>query len=303
MLMKQDKKTTASSPASTPKKRGNSRKKADAALARGIRREIHQARKAAAASESLKLPKPLRQPKDQPRYGTGLRMDTPGLHYAVNDPAPPVNDGGKVALNLSGKPDTEVVNFTYSHINKMDGNENYLEPQPPAPEFKGYADVFADTVTALLEAKRAVSAAAAARDAAFLDLMTKGYGIRVPYIQMASNGNTAVILTSGLAVRSGPTPAPTLQPPQNLRIDLNTNPGQFIVSWEVVTGSKSFVLQRSVVDGTSPDRNWQTVSSSPSRKVTLNDQTVGTAYDFRVATIGGATGQSVWSMEVIRTAA
>ena len=151
--------------------------------------------------------------------------------------------------------------------------------------------------------ERNLTQKAADRDEAWTNLMNAGYGIRLPYIQIASNGNTAVILSSGLPVRATPGPTPTLQPPINLRIDLNTNPGQFIVSWDAVTGSKSFILQRSVVTGTSPDRNWETVSTSPNRKVTLNDQSIGTTYAFRVATIGGATGQSVWTLEVIRTAA
>ena len=287
-------------PKSTPAKRGNPRKKANAALARQLSREIHQARKAAAPGETLNLPKPLRQPKDQPRYGTGLRMDTPNLRYAVNDPAPPVNDGGKVKLDLSGKPDTEVVNFTFQHIDKMTGNEFFPEAdqQPSAVDFKALADDFADSVTALLAAKRAYSEAASARDEALSNLMTAGYGIRVPYIQIASNGNSTVILSSGMAVRAGRTPVGDLPSPASITATPGDNAGVMNLDWQIVAKARGYSIQ--YADASTTERNWMPLTTSNKAHCTVSGLTSGATLAFRVATNGGASGQSEWSYEIVR---
>ena len=85
----------------------------------------------------------------QPRFDTGLRYDSPGLRYAAADPVPtPVNDGGKVKLDLAPKNDTTLVNFTYAHIEDMTDNENFTAPLPAPPDFKALADAFANAVTA-----------------------------------------------------------------------------------------------------------------------------------------------------------
>ena len=287
-------------PKSTPAKRGNPRKKANAALARQLSSEIHQARKAAAPGETLNLPKPLRQPKDQPRYGTGLRMDTPNLHYAVNDPAPPVNDGGKVVLNLANKSDAEVVEFTNSHISKMTGNENFPEEdqQPSAADFLAIAGAFSSAVTALGDAKRALSAAVAARDEAWNNLMNAGYGIRLPYVQIASNGNTPVILTSGLGVRAGRTPAGDLPSPASITATPGDNAGVMNLDWQIVAKARGYSIQ--YADASTTERNWMPLTTSNKAHCTVSGLTSGATLAFRVATNGGASGQSEWSYEIVR---
>ena len=127
------------------------------------------------------------------------------------------------------------------------------------------------------------------------------HGVRLPYIQMASNGNTRVILSSGLGVRRDPKPTPALDAPLRLIIELTTNPGQMIITWDAVEDSRSFILQQSLAD--TAERDWITIRTGTERNITLNNLTIGQPYAFRVATIGGATGQSPWSLEVIRSAA
>lgn len=238
----------------------------------------------------------------EPRYDTGLRYDTPGLRYASTDPVPlPVNDGGKVKLDIAHKKDTDLVNFTYAHIDDMTDNALYPAPQPPAVEFKALADAFAAAVTAKAVAESAAKQATAARDEARAALEQAFSIVRGPYVQITSNGNTDAILSSGLPVRNPPTPTGDLPPPLGLRVDLNGTPGVMQIAWNTVTRARNYSLQSSPAD--TMERHWSSLATVNKSKFTAQNLEIGKAYAFRVAALGGASGQSFWSVEVVRAAA
>ena len=239
----------------------------------------------------------------EPRYDTGLRYDTPGLRYASADPlAVPVNDGGRVKLDLSRKTDTDLVNFTYAHIEDMTDNANFPAPQPPAVDFKALADAFANAVTAKKSAENIAKQATAAKDEARL-VLEQAFGVvRAPYVQITSNGNTDVILSSGLPVRSAPTPTGDLPPPTGLLLDLNGTPGVMLLRWNVVAKARGYVIEVSPAD--TMERVWTTLATVNNAKpYTVSNLVLGKMYAFRVAANGGTSGQSFWSAEVSRMAA
>ena len=106
-----------------------------ALLAGEIKRSRKKARKASGSNGHA----------PQPHYGDGSHYDS-GVRYPVTDPTPPINDGGKVKMDLFSKTDTQLVNYTYAHIEDMTGNEIFPAPQPSAVDFKALADAFADAV-------------------------------------------------------------------------------------------------------------------------------------------------------------
>lgn len=296
----------------TPPKRDDAPKpsidgKSLARLARQIAKEMKQGRRAAKKNQQPKanlpvIPPPPVIPTQPPHYGTGLHFDTPGLHYAAGDPpTPPVNDGGKARTDLNNKTDAEVVDYIYMHIKKMAGNENFSNPQPTAVDFQALADNFANAVTGVTAAKNNLTQAILDREAARAAMDAAGWSIRVPYVQIASNGNSAVIASSGLSVRSAPTPTGVLPPPENFRVDLNDIPGAMFFSCNPVPKARGYVIQ--FADASTMERDWKPFATMNSTRYSAKNMEIGKTFAFRIATTGGSTSQSDWSMEIVRTAA
>ena len=92
-----------------------------------------------------------------------------------------------------------------------------------------------------------------------------------------------------------------LLPPLNLRIDLNGQAGVMILRWNRVAKALSYFVQ--CADATTDERVWTDLKTISNRKLILTDMEIGKMYAFRVASIGGSTGQSLWCPEVLRMAA
>jgi hypothetical protein len=229
----------------------------------------------------------------QPTYDAGLRYDTPGLHYAVTEPAPPVPEGGKVRLELKSRTDADVAAFGEAVKNAMTGNPNFPDPTPSDAAYDEFLSVFEGLLSDLenmrVEMKNLTERKDIAR-ANFQAALTQ----RAQYVEIASNGNPNIIATSGLSLRRPPTPVGQLPYPQNLRIDVSQNNGALIIRWLSVAKAKGYVLQMAEAVGTEP-RNWTQVYMGGKFSTTITGLVPGKVYEFRVATVGGSTGQSDWS--------
>jgi hypothetical protein len=213
---------------------------------------------------------------------------------------PPVNDGGIVKLGTSSMNDTEVLNFASAENTVMTDNLNYPDPSPSVADLATQITSFSAAQEAVRLAKIALKDATNQKDAerATLESLLKA---RASYVQLTSNGNTALIINAGFQVRSAPTPVGNLTPPVNLYIELNGTPGVMFLDWAVVPNARSYNIQFSTAD--TMDRAWLPLKISSSTRQKLDGLTLGQTYAFRVAAIGGASGQSDWSAEVIRMAA
>jgi hypothetical protein len=224
-----------------------------------------------------------------------------GIRYPVGVGTKPVNDGGKVKMDLSGKTNSVLVPYIANHITQMTGNPNFLTPLPAAVDFLAMFTSYSDAVAAAIAAETAWKDANALRDQLRHEMVVMMTG-RAGYIQEASNGNRQVIVSSGLGVKNPPTPAGVLPPPLGLRVDLNGTVGKMILNWGAVSGNGGYLLQQAiVVNGVVG--SWELIEVGPKPTITLNGMTVGVEYAFRVAAIGGIGGKSDWSTVVMRTAA
>ena len=156
-------------------------------------------------------------------------------------------------------------------------------------------------MTAKKTAENAAKQATAAKDAARLALVQAYTTARAPYVQTASNGNTDVILSSGLPVRNSRTPTGDLPPPTGLLVVLNGTPGVMLMSWNAVAKARGYNIQYSPAD--TMEREWLPFATVNKSKYTASGLTIGKSYAFRVAANGGASAQSFWSVEVVRAAA
>ena len=116
---------------------------------------------------------------------------------------------------------------------------------------------------------------------------------RGSYVDLVANGDPNVILSYGFQVRANPTPVGDLAAPANLSVELNGTPGLMLLTWEGVEKARAYNLQ--ISPASTPARTWAPLLTSSTTKTRLDDLKLGQLYAFRVAAVGGATGQSPWS--------
>ena len=219
---------------------------------------------------------------------------------APSAPTLPVNDGGIVKNSTGSMNDTDARKFAVTQNAAMDNNPNYTTVMPTLDAMNaGILDLQTKDENVRL-AKVALADAFGQRvvSRATLDALLKA---RASYVQMASNGNTSVILSSGFPVRATPGPVGQLDAPQNVSVDLNGTPGVMLLSWDPVTNARAYNVQMSPAD--TMERDWTPVETCSVTKRRLSDMTLGKVYAFRIAAVGGSTGQSEWSAEAVRMAA
>ena len=218
---------------------------------------------------------------------------------APGDTTPPPSDGAKVKLDLASRNNDNLLAFATQHDQDMTDNAYYAAPMPAAPEFEailtGYSQKLTDWMSARSAANVASSALSTARTNLEGALSTRG-----SYVQIASNNNAEVILSSGFDVRAPRTPSVPLDAPTGLAVELNGVSGLMMLSWNADAYAKGYLLQYS--EDVTP-RQWQVQPRVSSAKLSLADMTLGKTYIFQAASLGGSTGQSPWCPEVSRAAA
>ena len=235
----------------------------------------------------------------QPRYGDGTRFNH-GARYAVAAGETPEPQGAKVKLDLRLRTDLGIGQFSLDHITAMTGNTNFPTPTPTAADFLAGLTAFQTAYSAAESAKAAAKQAVSAKDEAraYLELLLNQRG---NYVQIASNGNAPVILSAAFPVKNPAVPVGELPPPVNLQLVLNGTPGVMHLSWDSVPYARSYVIQCSPAD--TMEREWSPFKMSTGTKLKADGLTLGKIYAFRISAVGGSTGQSDWSAEVVLMAA
>ena len=113
------------------------------------------------------------------------------------------------------------------------------------------------------------------------------------YVESVAGGNEQLILSAGMDTRAAAV-AGTDTPgqPQALTPTAGDHDGQIDLSWDTVTGAKSYVIDQSV-DPVTPT-SWSHGGVSTKSTFTAKSLTSGTRYWFRVAAVNN-NGQSGWS--------
>lgn len=133
------------------------------------------------------------------------------------------------------------------------------------------------------------------------------------FVQVASNGDPLKIESSGMEVRKEREPAVLLGAVQKPNAKPGGNPGEIIVSWAGMDGSKGYVVEMKLpVPATAPDPvtsgsdedvvaattiEWIRVDTVTKLKLVVKGLDTGTVYSFRIAAINSA-GQGSYSQQV-----
>lgn len=232
---------------------------------------------------------------DQP----GLRFDGAALFFDAG-PVPPPSPPKKMAkpkLELRTKTDMELIAYAQAHVAAMTGNTNYPAPTPDAAAFAALVTAFGNSITDSDMADQAAQQKTAEK-LGRRTLMEQGLTQRGNYVETASGGDEAKILSAGFDVRAAPAPPAAPLPPANVKATMGDHEGEIDLQWTPPKGAKSYIVECSTY---AVPRTWQQVKILTRRSLTATALTPGTVYAFRVKAVGSA-GDSDWSDEAVERA-
>lgn len=252
--------------------------------------------------KSKKAPTVIRRKKTtlQPLRDDGKHADL-RVHRAgtepTNPPAPVPQ--AKVKVDIVNQTDADALQIMQRVVTAMTDNPNFPNPKPVAAVFNTAVETYASYLNQAETMRLMLKQLVTDKDRARVEA-EQLLNLRAAYVETTSGGDASKILSAGFEVRNAPTPTGVLPPPLGLHVELNGTAGDMKLTWNKVPKARSFNAQFSEVNGA--ERNWHLLPPCPKRRLNFDGE-VGRTYAFRVAAVGGSTGQSAWCPEVIRAAA
>lgn len=120
------------------------------------------------------------------------------------------------------------------------------------------------------------------------------------YVESVAGDDDKLILSAGMDTREkGVAATDTAAQPQALTASAGDRDGELDLTWDKVTGAKSYVIEKS--DDPPTETGWSHTGVSTRSSFTVTGLRSGTRYWFRVAAIN-ANGQSGWSDPAMKIA-
>lgn len=225
--------------------------------------------------------------------------DTPGVTYDSGvlydslspPPQPQRSRMSKVKLNLKALNDVQMVQFATNIKTAMTGNANFTTPIPTLTAIGTAITTAQTSITTAENAQVTAKQATATKDtnvAALRTLVTQLAG----YVELTAAGDPAKILSAGMAVQAGKSPAGVPAQVANLSITSGDNDGELDLQWDPVSGAKSYEIQLSPDPMSST--TWTGAGSSTKSKSVQTGLTSGTRMWARVRAVASA-GPGAWS--------
>ena len=216
------------------------------------------------------------------------------------DSPPLVNDGGVVKSGVYDFTDDKLTADTSNVVTCMKDNPRFPNPTPSLERLDSDNQDMKSLMAELARAKTLVCTVAA-RLKAKRKIVEANFRAEASYVQSASNGNTNAIISAGFLVRATPAPVGDLPAPVKLNLTLNGDIGFMQLGWEAVGKARSYNIQ--ISEAGTMARDWKPFRTTSSTKQSISGLEPGKTYAFRIAAVGGASGQSPWSREAWRMAA
>ena len=198
---------------------------------------------------------------------------------------------GKIKLNLRNMNVTEKIQFARQIETAMTGNATFPTPDPPLATISTSAADMENAYNNANVARQDASMKVSIQDDKEIVLDANLQKL-ANYVESASDGNEAKIQSAGMSVRAKPVPVGALPMPAGLAATSGDKEGEIDLSWDRVTGAKSYEVEQSPDPITTS--SWKHAGVSTKSSITVSGLTSGTKYWFRVAGIGAA-GQGAWS--------
>jgi len=191
-------------------------------------------------------------------------------------------------VSTSKYADSELTIQTGHIVDKMTDNPNFKEPDPALANLTAANVAFLAAIARVLNGSKE-DTVIKNNCRVTLETLLKS---EADYVQRASNGDEAIILSSGFDVNRKAGTVGQLNKPTNLMLKPGSNRGSLWVSCEVVDNASFYVIEYTVGPVTA-DSVWiQTTSTK--RKLLIDGLASGKEYFFRMAG-GGSDPSRVWS--------
>jgi len=191
-------------------------------------------------------------------------------------------------LSTSRYADSDLTVKTGHIVEKMTGNINFTEPEPALANVTAANNAF---VLSIAKAQNGSKEDTVIKNncRTVLETILKS---EADYVQRISNGDEAIILSSGFDVNRRPGTVGQLDKPTNLTLMPGNNHGTLWFSCDVVANASFYVIEYTEGPVTA-DSVWiQTTTTK--HKLLIEALTSGKQYFFRVAG-GGSDPSRVWS--------
>jgi len=189
-------------------------------------------------------------------------------------------------INFEGLAEATLLQTTRAAIIKMTANANFPNVVPTAANMVIAADNFEAAMANASTGNRDAIASKNVQKKALQGLM-RSWGL---YVNLLSDGNIGMLISSGLPLTKEPTPS-VLGLPENLAINQAINPGSVEVSFRSVQNAISYRYEWALNPITA-NTVWQGTGSSL-RKMVISGLEQGINYWFRVRAYGTKKQETV----------
>jgi len=198
----------------------------------------------------------------------------------------------KIKLNLSTLSLPEKVAKAHEIVTALTGNSHFPSPAPALTAITTAAND-ANTAFADCQAARRTSVLTTMAQNQKEDALVRLLNQIAAHVESVAAGDEQIILSAGIDVRAQAAPGtdPPGQP-QGLTATAGDHDGEIDLSWDTVSGAKSYVIDISTDQGT--PTSWSHGGVSTTSSFTAQGLHSGTRYWFRVAAVNN-NGQSAWS--------
>jgi hypothetical protein len=205
----------------------------------------------------------------------------------------------KVKLNISRLSIIEKIAKCRQIISAMTGNPIFPSPNPPLTTITAALDAANNAFNAAQAARQEAKAKTSAQNDAD-DIVSGLMAQLAAHVESVAGGDESKIRSAGMDTKATATTTTTIPtPPENVSATAGDRDGEIDLSWEAVSGAKSYVIQMSADPVTATSWGHSSVSTKSSQ--TIDGLTSGTRYWFRVAAVNGV-GQSGWSDPAMKIA-
>ena len=200
----------------------------------------------------------------------------------------------KVKLDLQNKNDGLLRDFAIDHKKAMAGNLNFPTPVPDAATFDAALSAYSDKLDDIAEAEIALQTQRSEKDALRVTLDANLTG-RGSYVDLASTGIEAKILSAGFQVQAVATPTTSLPAPVGVSSSMGDNEGEIDVSCNAVPKAKTYVIDCREHSELAAPGPWQQAKLSTRSSASVTGLTPGKKYACRFRALGPNDLESPWS--------
>jgi hypothetical protein len=205
----------------------------------------------------------------------------------------------KIRLNLGSLTIAEKIAKALQIVTSMTGNARFATPSPALPTITTAANELktaADDVQAVRQLGKEKTAVQNQKEDTLDKLLTQLSG----YVESVAGDDEQLILSVGMDMRASAvaSSSPPTQP-QGVSATAGDRDGEIDLSWDPVTGAKSYVIEQCLDPSTA--NGWTHGGVGTRSSFTAQSLNSGTRYWFRVAAIN-VNGQSGWSDPTMKIA-